>query len=160
MSMSNRNRSPLHTEMMVQLRTFSSGAILFNQKVAERVGLHLTDMQCMNLLDLLGTSTPGKLAEFMGLTTGGVTVMLDRLEKAGCIRREPNPGDRRSVLVRVNARKMEKINAHYAGLAEQMDAFLEALPVAELEKLVGFFKQMNGLRVQAAIGPETRRKRS
>lgn len=157
--MSNHHRSAQHAEMIAQLRSFSSGAILFNQKVAERVGLHLTDMQCMNLLDLMGTSTPGKLAEFMGLTTGGVTVMLDRLEKAGCIRREPNPGDRRSVLVRVNPRKMEKINAHYAGVAEQMDAFLKGMPEAELEKLVGFFKQLNAIRVKAATAPLAGRKR-
>src|SRR6266567_4211222 len=114
MASSNRNRTALQNRMIEQVREFSAGTILFNQKVAERVGLHLTDMQCMNVLDLLGTSTPKKLAEFMGLTTGGVTVMLDRLEKAGCIKREPNPDDRRSVLVRVNAKKMEKIHGHYA----------------------------------------------
>jgi MarR family transcriptional regulator, organic hydroperoxide resistance regulator len=160
MSLSNRNRSPLHAEMIGQLRTFSSGAILFNQKVAERVGLHLTDMQCMNLLDLLGTSTPGKLAEFMGLTTGGVTVMLDRLEKTGCIRREPNPGDRRSVLVRVNARKMDKINAHYAGVADQLDAYVSTLPEAELETVVSFFKRINAIRLTAATGAAARSKKA
>jgi MarR family transcriptional regulator, organic hydroperoxide resistance regulator len=158
--MLNRNRSALHAQMIGQLRTFSSGAILFNQMVAECVGLHLTDMQCMNLLDLLGTSTPGKLAEFMGLTTGGVTVMLDRLEKTGCIKREPNPDDRRSVLVRVNARKMEKINAQYAGVADQLDAYIRKVPEAELEIVVEFFKKMNAIRVSAAIGAETRGQRT
>jgi DNA-binding MarR family transcriptional regulator len=149
--MSNQNRSVIRAEMIVQLRCFSSGAILFNQKVADRVGLHLTDMQCMNLLDMVGTSTPGKLASCMGLTTGGVTVMLDRLEKAGCIKREPNPDDRRSVLVRVNARKMVKINAHYAGLAEELDAYLLTLPQTDIETMVDFFKHLNALRLNAAI---------
>ena len=78
--------------------------------------------------------------------------MLDRLEKAGCIKREPNPGDRRSVLVRVNPRKMEKINAHYAGVAAQLDEYISGIPEAELTSLVGFFKQMNAMRVKAAIG--------
>jgi hypothetical protein len=47
-----------------------------NVRMAERAGLHLTDMQCLNLLELLGPVTPGKLAECTGLTTGRVTVTL------------------------------------------------------------------------------------
>jgi DNA-binding MarR family transcriptional regulator len=153
MSLSNRNRDALHAEITCQLRHFSAGTTLFNQKVADHVGLHLTDMQCMNLLDLLGTSTPSRLAECTGLTTGGVTVMLDRLEKAGYIRREPNPDDRRSVLVHVAAKKMEKIQVQYTGLAEQFDAYLAEASDEELEVAVKFLKRMNAIRTTAAIGP-------
>ena len=148
--MAKSNRSALHAEMIVQLRSFSAGAILFNQKVADCIGLHLTDMQCMNLLDMLGTSTPGKLAECMGLTTGGVTVMLDRLETAGCIKREPNPDDRRSVLVRVNARKMEKIDVYYADLVKELDAYLLTIPQADMETVVDFLKHLKAIRLNAA----------
>jgi DNA-binding MarR family transcriptional regulator len=45
------------------------------------------------------TSTPGKLAEKQGLSTGAMTNRLDRLEQAGLIRRRPDPGDRRSLQV-------------------------------------------------------------
>jgi DNA-binding MarR family transcriptional regulator len=68
----------------------------------------------IGVLDLLGPSTPGKLAECTGLTTGGVTVMLDRLEKAGFVKRERNPNDRRSVLVHVNPKRLQKMPAYYA----------------------------------------------
>jgi DNA-binding MarR family transcriptional regulator len=105
----------------------------------------------MNLLDLLGTSTPGRLAEGMRLTTGGVTVMLDRLEKAGYIKREPNPDDRRSVLVRVSAKKKEKIDVHYAGIMKQFDAYISQVSEAELEVMAKFFKQVNEIRMNAAI---------
>ena len=154
MSSPNRHRTSLQTRMIDQLREFSAGTILFNQKVAERVGLHLTDMQCMNVLDLLGTSTPGKLAEFMGLTTGGVTVMLDRLEKAGCITRVPNPDDRRSILVRVSAKRMEKIQAHYAGVAKEFDTYMSEVAEAELETVASFFQRINALRLSAVLGAE------
>src|SRR5580658_4419241 len=129
--MSTEKRTALHAELIGAIRRFIAGSIMFNQKVADRVGLHLTDMQCINLLDLLGPVTPGKLAERTGLTTGGVTVMLDRLEKAGFVKREPNPNDRRSVLVRVNPRKLKKIHAHYAGINERLEAFLSETPEAE-----------------------------
>src|SRR5690242_14276855 len=116
MSSVHENHTPLQAEVVEQIRRFSTAVVLFNQMVAEKVLLHPTDVQCLNLLELLGTSTPGKLAEGMCLTTGGVTVMLDRLERAGYIKREPNPDDRRSLLVRVSAKKKEKLDVHYAAV--------------------------------------------
>ena len=146
MALSTKNRPALHASLVGQIRHFIAGSILFNQKVADRFGLHLTDMQCINLLDLLGPVTPGKLADCTGLTSGGVTVMLDRLEKAGFVKREPNPNDRRSVLVRVNPRKMQKINGLYEGINDQFEAFLSETPEAELQSIAQFFSRMNAIR--------------
>lgn len=145
--MSTPNRVALHESMIRNLRYFIAGTILFNQKVADKIGLHLTDMQCLNLLELLGPTTPGKLSEFMGLSTGGVTVMLDRLEKAGFARREPNPGDRRSSLVRICPGRMKKVHPLYAKINRQMEMFLTETPPAELQSVVKFFGRMNALRM-------------
>jgi len=60
--MSTKQRA-LNESMLRQIRQFIAGAVLFNQKVADENGLRLTDMQCMGVLELLGPSTPGKLAE-------------------------------------------------------------------------------------------------
>ncbi len=146
MALSSENRKALHATLTGQIRYFIAGTILFHQKMAERMGMHMTDMQCINLLDLMGPSTPGKLAERTGLTTGGVTVMLDRLEKAGLVRREPNPNDRRSVLVRVNPRKLPKIKALYATIDRQFEEFLAGTPEAELLSVASFFSRMQELR--------------
>ena len=147
--------SPLQAEIVSQLRQFAAGAVLFNQRVADRLGFHPTDLQCANLLSVMGPSTPGRLAEYTGLTTGGVTVMLDRLERAGYIKREPNPSDRRSVLVRVSAKKMEKIDAHYAGVAKQFEAFITSMPEAELAIAVKFLSRVNAIRMSSAAGMES-----
>ena len=72
--------------------------------------------------------------------------MLDRLEKAGLVRRERNPNDRRSVLVHVNARKMQKIHAQYAGINERLEAFLSETPEAELQLVATFLSKLNALR--------------
>src|SRR5579883_2366152 len=114
MSLSTENCARLRDEINRLIRQSIAGSILFNQSVADRFQLRLTDMQCLNILDLLGPVTPGKLAECTGLTTGGVTVMLDRLEKAKFVKREPNPSDRRSLLIRVNPRRVRQVNALYA----------------------------------------------
>jgi DNA-binding MarR family transcriptional regulator len=149
MALSTENRIALHAELVGQIRRFIAGAVIFNQKVADHFGLHLTDMQCMNLLDLLGPVTPGKLAQCTGLSTGGVTVMLDRLEKAGFVKREPNPKDRRSVLVRVNPKKLQKVNALYGGINQQLELFFSNTPEGELQTVVKFLSRMNALRVAA-----------
>ena len=94
-----------------EVRRMLAGAILFNQKVAEELKLNVTDLQCLNLLDLQGELTPGELARCCGLTTGGATVVLDRLEKAGYLRREANPRDRRSLLIRPVEARVRKLQA-------------------------------------------------
>jgi len=144
--MSTKRPPALHAELVGQIRRFIAGTIMFNHDLAERAGLHVTDMQCMNLLDLLGPVTPGRLARWTGLTTGGVTVMLDRLEWAGFVIREPNPLDRRSVVVRVNPKKFRTINALYAGINRQFEALLSGTPDAELRPVVKFFSRMNTIR--------------
>ena len=146
--MSIATRTVLQDGLVVQIRQFIAGTILFNQRVADRAGLHLTDVQCINLLELLGPSTPGTLAQCTGLTTGGVTVMLDRLEKAGYIKRSPNPNDRRSILVSVNPKKLKAIHAPYDHVYRQTVALFSEFPEAELEIVARFFSRLNSIRVE------------
>jgi MarR family transcriptional regulator, organic hydroperoxide resistance regulator len=146
--MSNPSRAQLRETLVRSIRQFIAGSILYNQQVADRVGLRLTDMQCINVLDLMGPSTPGELARSTGLTTGGVTVMLDRLEKSGYVKREPNPRDRRSVLVRLNPAKLRKVNAFYAEINERMAGLLDDTPEPELRSVIDLFAKMNAWRAE------------
>jgi DNA-binding MarR family transcriptional regulator len=148
MAPSTENRLALHAAFVTHIRHFIAGTILFNQSVADRVGLSLTDMQCINVLELLGPSTPGKLAASTGLTTGGVTVMLDRLEKAGLVKRQPNPKDRRSILVKVNAKKLQKVNSFYSGINQRLETFLSERSEAEIQSVINFLSSMNAVRAE------------
>ena len=85
--------------IVLEIRRFIAAVIFFNTQAAEKVGLGLTDLQMVHMLQLYGPSTPGRLAIWTGLSSGGVTVALDRLERAGYVRRARNPVDRRSLLV-------------------------------------------------------------
>jgi DNA-binding MarR family transcriptional regulator len=133
------------------LRQFIAGSIMSNQQIADRVGLRLTDMQCINVLELMGPSTPGELARFTGLTTGGVTVMLDRLERGGYLKREPNPRDRRSVLVHLNPAKLKKIQAFYDEINDRMTALLDETSERELRSVVKLLSKMNESRVEPPV---------
>jgi MarR family transcriptional regulator, organic hydroperoxide resistance regulator len=149
--MSSPNHAQLRETVIRCLREFIAGSIIYNQQVADRVGLRLTDMQCINVLELMGPSTPGELARSTGLTTGGVTVMLDRLEKGGYVKRAPNPRDRRSVLVRLNPAKLKKIQAFYREINQQMAALLDETPEPELRSMVDMFSKMNAFRANAFL---------
>jgi DNA-binding MarR family transcriptional regulator len=150
--MSSPNHAQLRETVVRCLREFIAGSIIYNQQVADRVGLRLTDMQCINVLDLVGPSTPGELARSTGLTTGGVTVMLDRLEKGGYVKRVPNPRDRRSVLVRLNPAKLKKVQAFYEEINERMVALLDETPDRELRSVVDLFSKMNASRAAGSDG--------
>jgi len=81
------------------LRALSTEIDRLDQAAADRYGLNRTDMRALDILGRSGPLAPTALARLLGFTTGGVTTVLDRLEKAGYIRRRPDPGDRRRQLV-------------------------------------------------------------
>src|SRR5262245_65424320 len=82
--------------------------VLFQQAIADRLGLNSTDLMCLSLLSDAEPLTAGQLAEATGLTTGSVTVMIERLETAGYVRREKDATDRRRVIVRPVAESIER----------------------------------------------------
>jgi DNA-binding transcriptional ArsR family regulator len=67
---------------------------------AERIGINVTDLNCLNILWLSGEMTAGDLARDTGLTTASITGVLDRLEESGFVHRERDTKDRRRVIVR------------------------------------------------------------
>lgn len=76
------------------------GAVMLNGLAAARAcGLGATDLYALNVLHAAGPMTPGELSAHTGLTTGPTTRLIDRLEQAGYVRRAPDPGDRRKVIV-------------------------------------------------------------
>lgn len=76
--------------------------------------------------------SPGALAASMMLSSGGTTARLDRLEKAGLIRRRPSPTDRRGVLVALTPQGREVVDgAVGAGLARQQRLLAHLSPAAQ-----------------------------
>jgi DNA-binding MarR family transcriptional regulator len=73
----------------------------FDGMAADRLRLNATDLRCINIVEHGGGLGAGELAVEAGLTTGAVTGVIDRLERAGYARRVPDPGDRRRVRIEV-----------------------------------------------------------
>ncbi|OKK21812.1 transcriptional regulator [Streptomyces sp. CB00455] len=66
---------------------------------AEAAGLQASEWYALSRITLAGGLTPGELATATGLTSGATTRLIDRLERAGYVRRTADPTDRRKVIV-------------------------------------------------------------
>jgi DNA-binding MarR family transcriptional regulator len=142
--MSTRKRSELIQSMVLEVRRFLAAGILFNEKVAAELGLNGTDLQLLNLLELQGSATPGDLARWSGLTTGGVTVAVDRLEKAGYVKRQPNPKDRRSNIIRPVPARLLELYLIYKSKGELVVSVLSKFNDRELQVIMSFLMRTNG----------------
>jgi len=84
-----------------EVRQLNGLTASFFRAAAARAEINVTDLEVIGLLESGGAMTAGQLAELMGLTTGAITGMIDRMEKAGFVRRERDPEDGRRVIVRL-----------------------------------------------------------
>lgn len=115
------------------LKTFAARVILHGLRASDALSLAPTDLVCMCLLQLNGPASPGWLAETIGLTTGAVTGMVDRLERAGYVTREPDPHDRRKVIVRPDLHRWDRdLQQHAPNRAPASLDFLRDYAPAQL----------------------------
>src|ERR671921_29081 len=119
MSEKSKNREELLRELEVENRRSTTGAVLLLQAVTRRSGMNLTDLQCTNILTSTGPIAAGRLAEEMGLTTGAITGVVNRLERAGYVRREKDPADARRVVVAPNMEVLEQVGVVSSGSQEE-----------------------------------------
>jgi DNA-binding MarR family transcriptional regulator len=119
-------------------REMSTETIMFHQNVADVLGLHITDHKCLDLIRQYGAMPAGRLAELTGLTTGAVTGIIDRLEKAGYVRRTNDPKDRRRTIIELvrNKKWERKIEAIFIPFHESMRKFLSSYSDSELAFLL------------------------
>ncbi len=124
-------------ELAVVARRYMASYALFNQALADRLGLHPTDLQCLNLLTLEpGPVTTGRIAELTGLTTGSATRLVDRLERAGYVVRERDAGDRRVVLVAPVPERVAEVARVWERVGNGWFALFDDLDDRELELFI------------------------
>ncbi|MEU6261066.1 MarR family winged helix-turn-helix transcriptional regulator [Streptomyces sp. NPDC047043] len=140
--MAGNARERLMDELSAVSRRYMASYALFNQAVADHLGLHPTDLQCLNLLTLEGGPvTTGRIAELTGLTTGSATRLVDRLEKAGYVVRERDAADRRKVLVATVPERIAEFGRMWERLGGGWSALFEELDDAELAVVIGHMRR-------------------
>ena len=134
-------RAALMEELEHAVRRSSAQGVIFGQTVASRVGISSSDLECLDFLNLEGRVTAGRLAEVTGLTTGAITGVVDRLEKAGLVRRERDDHDRRKVFIATVPENVAKVGRFYEHMQRAMLKEWDTYSDAELRLLLRFMTQ-------------------
>ncbi|MDL4814552.1 MarR family winged helix-turn-helix transcriptional regulator [Actinomadura opuntiae] len=116
--MSIPDRERMMAELQQGMQRSTMFTVLLHHATASKAGMNVTDAQCVNALTLDGPQTPGRLAELMGITTGGaITAVIDRLEKAGYVKRTRDPDDRRRVIVELVPENVARFGQYFEPIA-------------------------------------------
>lgn len=136
-----RQKSDLIDELVSEFRISGNQEDAFDNLAAERLGVNRTDLHCLNTIENSGGLTAGELAEEVGLTTGAVTGVVDRLERVGFARRVPDPDDRRRVKVEVTPKFYSRAGKIWGPLRADWEAALSGRYTAEqLERIIEFLR--------------------
>ena len=150
---SQETRAELLGDLAREFRQWTSLGASFFRAAAEHLGLTVTDMQVMDLLESEGEATAGQLADVVGLTTGAITGMLNRLEEAGIVRRERDKSDGRRVIVRLVRGQdgMQKVGSIFASLGQAWHELASHYDEEQLSLLLEFLERSNALCRQEIV---------
>jgi DNA-binding MarR family transcriptional regulator len=119
-------------------------------RVAQALDLHGSELAALDHLAARGPLAPHELRELLGLSSGGVTMLGQRLERLGYLERRPHPSDGRSHVVRLTPRAAELLEARLGPLAAELDAVLAVLGAAERARLAGVLAEATAVVERAA----------
>ncbi|KRE22910.1 MarR family transcriptional regulator [Agromyces sp. Soil535] len=120
------------------MRDLNGELAALNRRVGARSGLKDVDLEVLDLLVRLGARSPSALARSAGLHPATMTGVLDRLERAGWIAREPDPADRRGSIVRSVRDRVGEVFRLYAGMNSALDGLLGGYSDTELTAIADF----------------------
>jgi DNA-binding MarR family transcriptional regulator len=144
MAQSRKRKKELIDELVREFRISGNQDSAYDNLAAERLGVNDTDLHCLNIIENSGGLTAGELAAEAGLTTGAVTGVIDRLEKAGYARRVPDPEDRRRVKVEVTPAFYARADRIWGPMAADWHSTLaERFTAEQLEQVLGFLRATN-----------------
>lgn len=118
----------------------STATVLFHAAIADRLGIGTTDVKCYSVLRQSGPVTAGELAARVHLTTGAITGVIDRLEKARLVRRAPDPHDRRRVVIELihDPEREQEMAQLYAPMGAAIQALVESYNAPQRALLLDF----------------------
>jgi len=152
-----KSRADLLKQLEETLRKVGVQSVLLSDTVAKLVGLNSTDLECLDLLEMAGPTTAGRLAEHAGLTTGAMTAVIDRLERAGFARRLRDADDRRCVRVEALSRNFKHVSGLYRRLADSTARLHEEYDDRQLTLVVDYLTRALTLAADHVAWLQTQR---
>ena len=135
---------------MDELEILSAQVIEFYEKlssweaaVVRGSGLSLPQMHTLEILGQYPSLRMKELAAKMGVTTGTLTVIVDRLERLEMVARAPNESDRRSILVSLTGRGRELFEEHHKHHLDLARELFASLPEEEVRAFAATLRKLN-----------------
>ena len=151
MGRSQKDKDELVEEIVgLRVRRHSTAAVLFHHALADRLGLGPTDHKCLDLLRERGPMTGSELAAVTGLTTGAITGVVARLERAGYLRRESDPHDRRKQSLHPATERVRDIQDVFGPIRADVAALLEGFDAHQLTAIAEFLARSTDLAYRHA----------
>ncbi len=135
----------------IAIRKMGAQSVITSRTVADRFGLHMTDLEVLDLIFLRRQASAGELAEATGLSSGSVTALIDRLERAGYVERTDDASDRRRVIVRTRPDAIEPIKATYQTMQRRMFDLWSTFGDRELEMITDFIARSTALAAECCM---------
>lgn len=132
------DRTPLALEVLARLRRLSTEIDALDHRVALRYRLNRSDLHCLDVIADRGPIRPSELARAVHMTSGGLSIALDRLEKAGYITRRSAPEDRRGIWVEVTETTRRLDEETFAALNDRLHRVVEGYCEEELQAICDF----------------------
>jgi DNA-binding MarR family transcriptional regulator len=136
-----RTRRQLTNVVKDAIRGMRTELAMLNRRISGRLELKDGDLDCLELIARVGPVGPSALARAAGLHPATMTGVLDRLEKGGWVARDRDPGDRRSVVLRVRPERVGEVFALYSGMNTALDDICARYSDEELAVIADFLNR-------------------
>lgn len=137
-------------------RESSRLSVLMRSVAAAELGITVTDGECLDFLLEAGTATAGQIAAQTNLTTGAITSMIRRLQRAGYVTSSRDPADRRRVIVKPVQEKLAAAADVYAAYARQAGPLIDTYTEAQLAFLTSHYQNLAAI-YREVIGQQSKR---
>jgi DNA-binding MarR family transcriptional regulator len=124
----------------------------FQHRVLDAFGLRFIDFSVLRVLQNSGApyrASAGELSELVLRSSGGMTQILDRLERLGFVQRMTDPSDRRKVLAELTDKGLETAQRASASYAKERRRILKSLSPDEVEKVDAAVRLLLGVLTDA-----------
>src|SRR5260370_26929507 len=128
-----------------ELRALDRSLDLLDEGVAESFGIKRSDLRAMELVSRDGGLTAGLLATGLGVTTGAVTGLIDRMERMGYFRRQDDPDDRRKVVVVLTPRAQLRERRAFERLGRETEQMLSSYGTDDLALIADFLRRVRAI---------------
>ena len=130
--------TPSAEDLAGSLQRFGLQRDRMRAALARHAGVSATDLDALEHLEADGPLTQRDLGQRLSLTSGAVTMLVDRLERAGWVHRRPHPGDRRYVLIELSPLAAASAPEGLAAYHARVRALAAEVPAAQREAVAAF----------------------